>query len=296
MRPVRVGPERRALLAAALAYASWGAFPLYFRALRGVPASELLAHRVLWSFLLLGLLLLLGLGREAIVRAPAHAPRLIATALLLSSNWLLYIHAVETGRVLEASLGYFITPLFNVALGLFVLGERLGRVQALALSLAGLGVLVPLLLSGHPPWIALGLAGSFGTYGLLRKGLPLPPIPALFAETALMAPPALLWLLHHPGTLQAIGQDPGRDALLVGTGLITTGPLLLFAVGARALPLSTMGMLQYLSPIGQLLVGLLVFHEPLGPGLSLTFGCTWLALLLLGGEAFRRARATRGAA
>lgn len=296
MRPVPVGPERRALLAAALAYATWGAFPLYFRALRGVPASELLAHRILWSCLLLGLLLLLGPGRKAIGRAPAHAPRLIATALLLSTNWLLYIHAVESGRVLEASLGYFITPLVSVALGLFVLGERLGRLQSLALGLAGLGALVPALATRHPPWIALGLAASFGTYGLLRKGLPLPPIPALFIETALMAPPALLWLLHRPGTLQALGQDPGRDGLLVGTGLITTAPLLLFAVGARALPLSTMGMLQYLSPIGQMFVGLLVFHEPLGPGLSLTFGCTWLALLLLGGEAVRRARATRSAA
>ncbi|MCK6507892.1 EamA family transporter RarD [Myxococcota bacterium] len=280
---------RTGLLAAAVAYASWGVFPLYFRALAGVPATVILAHRICWSVLLLGGVLLLRRGFGELHAARAHAGRLLATTLLLSANWLTYIWAVETGQVLEASLGYFITPLVSVALGMAVLGERLRPVQVAAVGLAALGVLVPVLLASRPPWIALGLAASFGTYGLLRKGLPLPAIPALFVETALMAPAAVGWLLWRVGQGQpAWGLDGHQDALLVGTGLITTAPLLLFAVGARRLPLTTMGMLQYLSPVGQLLVALLAFGEPLSGSLALTFGCTWAGLLLVTGDALRR--------
>lgn len=281
--------QRTGLLAAAVAYASWGVFPLYFRALAGVPATVILAHRICWSVTLLGGVLLIQRGFGQLPAARAHGGRLLASTLLLSANWLTYIWAVETGQVLEASLGYFITPLVSVALGVLVLGERLRPIQVAAVGLAAAGVLVPVIMAGRTPWIALGLAASFGTYGLLRKGLPLPAIPALFVETALMAPVALGWLLWRGGQGQpAWGLDGHQDLLLVGTGLITTAPLLLFAVGARRLPLTTMGMLQYLSPIGQLLVALLAFGEPMTGDRALTFGCTWAALALVSADALRR--------
>lgn len=183
-----------ALLAAALAYLSWGLLPLYFKALGGVEATQILAHRVLWSVLLLAALVPLQGGLSALAAARPHARTLAATTVLLATNWLLYIWAVNNDHVMEASLGYFITPLVNVALGIRVLGERLNRVQKAAVALGVLGVAAPLVLAGRPPWVALGLAGSFGLYGLLRKRLPVPPVPALLIEAAGMAPLALCWL------------------------------------------------------------------------------------------------------
>lgn len=293
-----VTSQRWGLLAAALAYTFWGAFPLYFRALAGVPAAEILAHRIGWSVLLLAVVLTLSQGWPTLRGARGHGPRLLASTVLLSGNWLIYLWAIETGRVLQASLGYFVTPLVSVALGLVVLGERLRPAQVVAVGLAGFGVAAPVLAQGEPPWIALGLAATFGTYGLLRKGLPMAPVPALFVETATMAPLALGFLAWRALAGEgALGSAPETDALLVGTGLLTTVPLLLFAVGARRLPLTTMGLLQYLSPIGQLLVALLVFGEALSRPLAFTFAATWAALALVSVDALwqRRVPGTVGA-
>lgn len=277
------------LLTAASAYILWGLFPLYFRELAAMPALEVVLHRSLWSLLFVAALLMWrgGWGWLAPLR---QQPRMLAaaaaSALLLSINWLLYVWAVNHGRVLEASLGYFINPLFNVLLGVLVLGERPRPAQWLALSLALLGVVWMAWVAGTPPWIALALAATFGLYGLLKKLAPLGPLQGLTLETLLMAPlalPALLWIsLHGGATAQA---DARTWAWLLFAGPLTAIPLLLFAHGARRITLGTLGLLQYLGPSLQFAIGLWIFHEPLQTARLAGFALIWLALLLYSGEA-----------
>lgn len=276
------------LPAAAAAYIIWGLFPLYFHSLAHVGAFELVLHRSVWS--LVFVLLLLAWRRQwawlpQTLSQPRQVLAFLVSALLLSSNWLIYVWAVHHGRVLESSLGYFINPLFNVLLGVLVLGERPRPVQWAAIALAALGVLWLAWVAGSPPWIALALATTFGLYGLLKKLAPLGAMEGLAMETGVLAPlaiPALIWF--NLPSAQHAGPALSDWPALVAAGPLTAIPLLLFAFGARRIPLSTLGLLQYLGPTLQFMLGLWVFHEPLAPARLAGFGLIWLALLVYSGE------------
>ncbi|PWV80472.1 EamA family transporter RarD [Halomonas sp. A11-A] len=266
------------------AYILWGCFPLFFALFQGVPAFEILIHRILWSCLfLVGLVTLL--KRWAPVRKALSEPRrlgsVLGCALLIAINWGLYIYAVETRQVLQASLGYFMTPLVNVALGMLVLRETMHRLQAAAVGLAAVAILIQLLLLGELPWISLGLAFSFGTYGLLRKQVPLDGLSGLFVETLLLLPLALLTLarLVQVDLSHFLG-EPRTTLLLIASGVITALPLLAFAGAARRLRLATLGFLMYINPTIQFGIALLVFGEPLTAVQLATFSLIWTALAL----------------
>lgn len=285
---------RRGVVYAALAYICWGLFPLYFKALHGVAPLEVLAHRVLWSLVFVALVLLVQQhwGWIAKVR---REPRLlrpfIASSAVISINWFVYIWAVVNGHVVEASLGYFINPLVNVLVGYLVLKERLRAGQWAAVGLAALGVAWLTVLSGHPPWIALVLAFSFASYGLLRKTAPLGALEGLAVEASVLAPFALAGLLWAASRGQAAFPvaDAGTQWLLVAAGPITAIPLLLFAAGARRIPFSLLGLLQYFGPTLQLLLGVWVFGESFEAPRAVGFGAIWLALLVYSGESWWRA-------
>ena len=283
------------VLYAALAFTWWGLFPLYFRIVTTVPPSEILAHRIVWS--LVFLVGVLALRRQwawlgQVSRQPRVLAAFAASALLLACNWLTYLWAVNNGHVIDASLGYFINPLVNVLLGYTVLHERPRRAQWIALSLATLGVLWLTLAAGKLPWIALVLAASFGAYGLMRKVAVLGPLEGLALESLLLAPVALLALVFWAS--QGSASFPAPDALtnlwLIAFGPITAVPLLLFAAGARRLPLTTLGLLQYIGPTIQFAIGVWVFREPFTAIRLVGFGCIWLALLLYSADGWRSAR------
>ena len=283
------------VLYAALAFAWWGLFPLYFRIVTTVPPAEILAHRIVWSVVFL--VLVLALRRQwawlaRVLLQPKVLAVFSASALLLATNWLTYLWAVNNGHVVDASLGYFITPLVNVLLGYTLLHERPRRAQWIALTLATLGVLWLTLAVGKLPWIALVLAASFGAYGLMRKVAVLGPLEGLTLESMLLAPAALLALAFW--ARQGSGSFPAPDALtnlwLIAFGPITAVPLLLFAAGARRLPLTTLGLLQYIGPTIQFAIGVWVFREPFTATRLVGFGCIWLALLLYSADGWRSAR------
>lgn len=272
------------VLQASLAYAMWGLLPLYFRALSAVAPIDVVLHRSLWSLAFV-LVLLAVLRRWEWLRDILRAPRVLGmfalSALLLSSNWLIYVWAVHEGRVVEASLGYFITPLVSVALGYFVLHERPRPVQWVALGVAAAGVLWLTVAAAALPWVGLLLAGTFGLYGLMRKTSRLGALEGLSLETALLAPLAaglLAWRSSQGGG--AVGADASVLGLLALSGPITALPLLLFAAGARRMPLTTLGVLQYISPTLQFALGVWLFNEPLGGPRLAGFMLIWLALLI----------------
>jgi chloramphenicol-sensitive protein RarD len=278
------------LLYAASAFLIWGLFPLYFHFIAAVPPLEVVLHRTAWSLLfVLGVLAWqrrwAWLGET--LRQPRRLLLFSASALLLSCNWLVYVLAVQTGHVVDASLGYFINPLVNVLLGVAVLRERLRPLQWLAVALAACGVAWLTWQAGRLPWIALVLAGSFGLYGLLRKTATLGALEGLALENLLLAPLVLpllaWWTLAHDGVL-AQGQWAPIGWLVLG-GPLTALPLLLFAAGARRLPLATLGMVQYLSPSLQLLLGVGLFHEPFDSARLLGFALIWSALALVSADA-----------
>ncbi|KZE32455.1 EamA family transporter RarD [Crenobacter luteus] len=267
------------------AYLCWGLFPLYWKPLAAVSALEILAHRIVWSALLLAVLLV-ALGTQRVVLRAFRQPRVLAlfaaSSLCLSINWLAYIWAVNHERVVEASLGYYINPLMNVALGALFLHERLSRVQKAAIALAAAGVAWLSFGVGQVPWIALLLAVTFALYGLLRKTAKLASLEGLALETFLLAPWALAGLAALAGRGEAaiLDSPPATVALLVGAGLVTTVPLLFFAGAARRLKLATLGVIQYLSPTIQFLLGVWLYHEPLGAARLAGFALIWGALLL----------------
>lgn len=291
--PPPTDERARGLAFALAAYGSWGLLPIYFKALSGVPAVEILAHRVVWSVLLLAALLAFRGGAPAF-RAPfrrGRRPLLVLTTILIATNWLVYIWAVETGRILEASLGYFVNPLVNVLLGVAFLGETLGRRQRSAVLLAGLGVLVLVVRAGRLPWISLVLALSFGLYGLLRKRAGTDALGGLFAETALLAPAALGFLAYQARAGRgAFGSSPGVTLLLAAAGAITALPLVWFTLGVHRLRLSTMGLVQYVAPSGQFLLAVFLYREPFGPAHAVAFACIWSSLALYSWDALSRAR------
>ena len=281
------------ILYAGLAFLIWGLFPLYFHALNTITPSEILAHRVIWSLVFLTLVLtvrrqwswLAGLRQQ-----PRVVAGFAASALLLSGNWLLYIWAVNSGHVIEGSLGYFINPLFNVMLGYLVLKERLRPVQWSAIGIAAAGVLWLSWQAGHMPWIALLLAASFGAYGLLRKTAALGALEGLSFETMLLFPFAaayLAWQGTHGGN-GFEGAGNGVRWLLAAAGPITAIPLLLFAAGARRIPLSVLGLLQYIGPSIQLTLGIVLFKEEFTTARLVGFALIWSALALYAAEGLWR--------
>lgn len=287
---------KHGILAGILAYTLWGLLPGYWKALQAVPALEILCHRTVWSLLFVAAVL--ALRRQwAWLRQARAAPRTLllslASACLLSLNWLLYIWAVNSGHVVDSSLGYFIAPLVNVLLGVIFLRERLRVRQTVAIGLAALGVVLLTVGYGAFPWIAVGLALSFGFYGLLRKVSPLGSLEGLSLETGVLSLPALAYLLW----IEGIGSGSFGHAgivptlLLAGTGIVTALPLLLFAHAARQVRLATVGIMQYISPTFQFLLGVLAYGEPLTPARLLGFVPIWLALALYTLESVRGSKA-----
>lgn len=287
-------PASRAGLAYGLAaYGFWGLVPIYFKAVASVPALEVLAHRVVWSVVVLAVVLTVQRrwGEVTAVLDDRHTLGVLAvTALLVGGNWYIFIWAVAHDRVLQASLGYFINPLVNVFLGVVFLGERLSRVGMVAVALAAVAVTWLTVQAGELPWVSLVLAFSFGLYGLLRKTARVKPVPGLMVETALMAPPALLYLalVASRGGLYFGTGSLRLDLLLIAAGLVTALPLLWFTAAARLLPLATLGFLQYLAPTGQFLLAVLVYSEPLTRDRLLAFGLIWVALAIFTIDQLRR--------
>ena len=293
---------RSGALAAAGCYLLWGMVPLYWKRLAAIDALELIAHRHLWSLVLLGLLMAgTGEGWRSAVEALSTvrgAVRLMVASLLLTTNWLVYVWGVNTGHIIETSLGYFLVPLFSVLAGRFLLKEHLRRVQWIAVGLAAVGVGVMVAQAGRVPWIALALAGSWSSYSVLRKRSRLDAIPGLAVETLLLAPAALGFLVwrHAEGT-GALGRvDAGTHALILSSGVITAIPLLLFAHAARRIRLSTLGVMQYLAPTLQLSLGVWVYHETLSRSRLYSFVLIWAALVIYSVDNLRAARRETAAA
>ena len=291
--PRALFPMNPGMLYAALAFLAWGLFPLYFKALRSIPAQEILAHRMVWSLVFLAVVLLWRRQWSwlaAVARQPKVLAGFAASALLLSTNWGIYIWAVNHDRVVDASLGYFINPLVNVVLGSLLLKERMRPVQWTAVALAAAGVAWLTVDAGHPPWIALAIGTTFGIYGLLRKTASLGALEGLSLETMLLFPFAagyLLWLAQA-GQNGFLAAAPLSQALLALSGPVTAIPLLMFAAAARRLPLSLLGLMQYVVPTMQLLLGVWLYHEPFGPGRLVGFALIWGGLALYSAEGAAR--------
>jgi chloramphenicol-sensitive protein RarD len=272
------------ILSTATAFTLWGIFPLYLKLLKSVPALEILSHRVVWSIALLAVIL--GLRRQwtwvnKIRQHPRIALVFVASAAMLATNWVVYIWAVGEQRIIDASLGYFITPLFNVLFGI-MLGERLRNAQWLAIAFAACGVIWLTIGVGQLPWIGLTLAVTFSLYGLLRKTAPLGALEGLTVETLVMLPMAALFLLlPNSGSSHAFtAGDTLMSCLLFAAGPVTAVPLLLFAYGARRIPLSMLGLLQYIGPSIQLLLGIWLYHEPFGENRLIGFALIWAGLIV----------------
>ncbi|MCU0298451.1 MAG: EamA family transporter RarD [Candidatus Nanopelagicales bacterium] len=269
-------------------------FPLYWPLLAPASSWEILAHRMVWSFAFLAVINVVLRGWSQ-VKSALKLPRtrwlLLAAAALVSVNWGTYIWAVNNGYVVESSLGYFINPLVSVALGVLVLGETLRRTQWLAVGIAAVAVAVLTVSYGRPPWIALILAFSFGFYGLVRKQAGVAAVPALTVETAFQAPLALVYLavLGATGGL-VFGDSPGNSAMLMTAGIATTVPLLLFGAAAIRLPLVVLGVLQYLAPVIQFLLGVTYFGEQMPPERWAGFALVWLALVVFTVDVIRHSR------
>lgn len=275
------------------AYAMWGMFPLYFKAVAGVPAVEVLCHRIVWSALLTALLITLLRRWRAVLVVLGNrraATTLAVSAAVISLNWGVFIWAVGHDRVLEASLGYFINPLVSVLLGVAFLHERLRSLQWAAVGLAAVGVVWQVIAMGVVPWVSLTLALSFGAYGLLRKVVAADSLVGLFVETAMITPLGLGWLLMlaAEGTGAFAAGDPTITALLAASGAITAAPLILFVAGARRIRLSTLGLLQYLVPTCHFALAVFVFDEPFTADRLVTFAFIWAALAVFTWDAHRR--------
>lgn len=288
--------DRRGLQIAVGSFVLWGVMPLYWHLLKAVPALQITLHRILWSAVLVCGWLGWTRGRgwlRAVLAQPRAAGLLAASGLLIGFNWGLYIWAVNAGHVVESSLGYFINPLLNVVLGVLVFRERLTRLQGVSVALATLGVAWLTWRFGSPPWIALALAGSFAAYGLIRKLVAVDSVGGLAVESLYLVLPAVLLI----GWSQARGESdlagawwPGLDLLLVVSGVLTALPLIGFAYAVRRVPLSTVGLLQYIAPTLQFLIGVLVFGEAFDRDRAIGFACIWIALALFAGEGAWRAR------
>lgn len=285
----------RGVLYGISAYLMWGFFPIYFKALQVVPSLEIMLHRVVWSFIFVASLIILRQEWPKL-RESLRKPRLllvyILSALLLATNWLVYIYGINSGQIVETSLGYFINPLVSVALGVIILRERLRPLQWAAVGIAGLAVIYLTVQVGSPPWIALALAFSFGLYGLIKKIAPLGALQGLSLETGLLFLPAALYLLYS--YFQGMGAF-GREGLSVTillalAGIITALPLLLFSSAARAISLTLLGILQYIAPTVQFLLGVYLYNEVFTFTRLIGFSLIWVALLIFTFEGLNERR------
>lgn len=278
---VEAREARRGLFAGFGAYLIWGLLPLYLRQLIGVPAEDVLAHRIVWSLLVMAIVTTVSAGWPRL-RAALARPRLLmllfGSAVFITCNWLIYTWSILNGHVLDTSLGYFINPLISVVFGVVLLGERLAWPQWLAVGCAAAGVAVLAIGHGELPLISLGLALSFALYGLIRKQAQIDAVTGLFIETLFLAPIALGWLLTRP--VGGFAVPAPTLLLLMAGGVLTAVPLLLFGIAARRLKLSTLGLMQYFSPSLVFLQGVFLFHEPIDRWQMFAFGCIWLGLAI----------------
>jgi chloramphenicol-sensitive protein RarD len=292
------GERHIGLLNGFAAYGMWGLVPLFWPLLKPAGAVEILAHRMAWSLVFVGVALVF-VRRWAwageLIRQPRRLALVTVAAAVITVNWGVYIWSVNTGHVVEASLGYFINPLVTIAMGVLLLKERLRPVQWAAVGVGFAAVIVLTVGYGQPPWISLTLAFSFATYGLVKKKVNLGGVESLAAETAIQFLPAvgyLVWLTAH-GESTFTSEGPGHMALLAATGVVTALPLVCFGAAAIRVPLSTLGLLQYLAPVFQFLLGVLYFHEAMPAERWAGFALVWLALTLLTADAWRSARRSR---
>jgi chloramphenicol-sensitive protein RarD len=292
------GERHIGLLNGLAAYGMWGLVPLFWPLLKPAGAVEILAHRMTWSLLFVGIALVV-VRRWAwageLLRQPRRLALVTVAAAVITINWGVYIWAVNNGQVVEASLGYFINPLVTIAMGVLLLKERLRPVQWVAVGVGAAAVVVLTVGYGQPPWISLCLAFTFATYGLVKKKVNLGGVESLAAETAIQFLPAvayLLWLSAR-GDSTFTAEGPGHAALLAATGIVTALPLVCFGAAAIRVPLSTLGLLQYLAPVFQFLLGVLYFHEAMPAERWAGFALVWVALSLLTWEALRQARRVR---
>lgn len=285
----RVERDRSGVMAALAAFFLWGILPVFWKLLEFLPAGSIVAQRTLWSLcLLFGILLWRGGGRALL--AGLRSPRAVAwyflSGCLLASNWLLYVWATLNGHIIEAALGYYLNPFFNMLFGALWFGDRKNRWQLAAIVLALAGVALQLPLVGHFPWIALVLAVSFSLYAVVRKQAPLGSLPGLAAETSLLAPFALGWLLFSHGSLaEAFGASWKHAALVIATGLATALPLLFFGHATRTIRLTTLGILQFFGPTIQFFIGWKLYGEPMTGGRLFSFGLIWLAVGIYAADA-----------
>lgn len=277
--------SRQGVLFAIAAYTMWGVAPIYFKLLQQVPALEILAHRIIWSFVLV-LLLIFGLRRwqriKPVVTNKKQMLRLTIATFLLGGNWFLFIWAINNNHILDASLGYYINPLLNVAIGMAVFAERMRRIQLVAIALAVIGVLIQVVSFGSVPWVALALACSFATYGAIRKRLPVDSITGLWLETTILLPFMLIYVFWfaNSGASAMTSNSWQLNFLLIAAGIVTTAPLLCFTAAAQRIRYATLGFFQYIGPSLMFILAVWVYDEPLATDKLVTFAIIWAALAL----------------
>ena len=277
--------SRQGVLFAIAAYTMWGVAPIYFKLLQQVPALEILAHRTIWSFILV-LLLIVGLRRwqriKPVVTNKKQMLRLTIATFLLGGNWFLFIWAINNDHILDASLGYYINPLLNVAIGMVVFAERMRRMQLVAIALAVIGVLIQVISFGSVPWVALALACSFATYGAIRKRLPVDSMTGLWLETTILLPFMLIYVFFfaNSGASDMTSNTWQLNLLLIAAGIVTTAPLLCFTAAAQRIRYATLGFFQYIGPSLMFILAVWVYGEPLAADKLVTFAIIWAALAL----------------
>jgi chloramphenicol-sensitive protein RarD len=288
---------RAGLIYGITAYALWGVMPIYFRQIASVPSLDIVAHRIIWSLLILGLLLTVVRAWDQVAVALRNRRVMLAlllTSLLIGTNWLLYVYAINNGHILAGSLGYYLNPLANILLGRFMLGEALSRRQWAAVGIAGAGVAVLAAGAAGTLWISLILCFSFATYGLLRKIIAVDSLAGLSIETALLFPLALGWLLIGGTSGRPMFDHSGTiNAYLIAAGIVSTVPLLCFTAAARRLPYSTVGMLQFLAPTLQFLLAVGIYGEHFSLAHGIAFGAIWVALALYASSLLSERRANK---
>ncbi|MBN9067708.1 MAG: EamA family transporter RarD [Rhizobiales bacterium] len=294
------GDTPRGFAFAVACYTLWGLLPFYMKAVEHMPAAEVVAHRIIWSLPIAGVTLY-ALGRTADVRRALRSPRTLAMAALTASiitiNWGTYVWAIAAGRTIETALGYYINPLVSIVMGAVLLGEKLSRIQMVAVALATLAVVILAVDAGGVPWVSLVLAFSFAIYGFLRKTLPIGPSQGFFLEVLILMLPAIgyvLWLQSR-GESHFLVSEPGNVALLLGCGPVTAVPLILYAFGTKLLRYSTICILQYIGPTMIFAIAVFIFHEPFGMTDAIAFGLIWLALVIYSWSMVRGRRALRPA-